>query len=460
MIKVIFGKAEYDRPKDYEAGFIRQSFLRLSMRFTVLIPRRLLRGASKEKIKMKKKTTVATKTVGEKSAAARVAETGLKIITFLVVLEPIWMVLPFAGFLYGSVLPIELLNRSMATSWLVHFVFPAHTFFPLGLILIAVGLLIFLVGMIQIYSAKLFKKGLVTSGIYKKFRHPQYVGFTIFGFGVLLTWGRFITFIAFFIMMWLYYFLAKSEERKCFELFGEEYKTYCQKTYFLFPGEKMLSTITAKIHLPHWPTWSKAAATLVIVIGISLGTGFLIQKMRAEFRNTIPVIEGSMELPGNGADKVELVMVKGPLLQAAPSDEIRDRMIEKFFEMLVSSTSIKQKINSLNLEKDHVLFAFLTPGSNWHSGDHRDYRSARVNAFIFIVQTPQTFTEDNFAEFQENMQVLKLVVVQEMGYQETEGGLEPVIGEIRVVGPPLGIESKYFKSRMDERIDFFLSGIS
>ena len=184
---------------------------------------------------MKKKTTIATKTAEEKSTAARVAETGLKIITFLVVLEPIWMVLPFAGFLYGSVLPIELLNRSMATSWLVHFVFPAHTFFPLGLILIAVGLLIFLVGMIQIYSAKLFKKGLVTSGIYKKFRHPQYTGLAVLCIGFLLTWGRFVAYILFFVMMFLYYFLAKREEHNCLKEFGKEYEDYIKKVPMWIP---------------------------------------------------------------------------------------------------------------------------------------------------------------------------------------------------------------------------------
>ncbi len=65
----------------------------------------------------------------------------IKIGTFLVILESVWMLLPFAGFLYGTILPIELLSRSPYTTRLVHFIFPTHTLFPLGLLLILIGLL-------------------------------------------------------------------------------------------------------------------------------------------------------------------------------------------------------------------------------------------------------------------------------------------------------------------------------
>jgi hypothetical protein len=64
------------------------------------------------------------------------------------------LLLPFAGFLYGSVMHIQLLSHNPSTAWLVHFVLPPHTLLPLGLILIAVGFSIFLVGAFRIYSAK------------------------------------------------------------------------------------------------------------------------------------------------------------------------------------------------------------------------------------------------------------------------------------------------------------------
>jgi protein-S-isoprenylcysteine O-methyltransferase Ste14 len=143
-----------------------------------------------------------------RSLLSRIADILLKIAAFFIILEPIWMLLPFAGFLYGSVMHIELLSSNPALSWLVYFVLPTHTLFPIGLILVVLGFLIFLVGAIQIYTAKLLKRGMVKNGIYRFFRHPQYVSLSVFCIGIILTWGRFITYIAFFIMLWLYYYLV------------------------------------------------------------------------------------------------------------------------------------------------------------------------------------------------------------------------------------------------------------
>src|SRR3989339_1061373 len=94
-----------------------------------------------------------------RSKLSRLADILLKIAAFFVILEPIWMLLPFAGFLYGSVMHIQMLSSNPKLSWLVYFVLPPHKLFPLGIILVAVGFLIFLIGASQIYYSKLFKKG-------------------------------------------------------------------------------------------------------------------------------------------------------------------------------------------------------------------------------------------------------------------------------------------------------------
>jgi hypothetical protein len=57
----------------------------------------------------------------------RAAQAGLKVLGLFVILEPVWMLLPFAGFLYGSVLQIETLGRHPSTAWLTHFVFPGES---------------------------------------------------------------------------------------------------------------------------------------------------------------------------------------------------------------------------------------------------------------------------------------------------------------------------------------------
>ena len=163
-----------------------------------------------------------------RSLPRRIGEWILRLLGIFVILEPIWMLLPFAGFLYGSVLRIEALSRNPETAWLTHFVFPVLTIGLGGPVLAVLGLLVFFVGAAQIYVAKLRRSGLVSSGLYRLVRHPQYVALTLFGLGILLTWGRAIAYIGFFLMMWLYAWLAKHEEARCGRLFGDAMRTILQ----------------------------------------------------------------------------------------------------------------------------------------------------------------------------------------------------------------------------------------
>ena len=96
-----------------------------------------------------------------------------KFLALFIILEPIWMLLPFAGFLYGSVLHIQSLNRNPCSAWLAHFVFPVLTLGLMGPILIVIGFILFLVGAGQIYWAKIRRSGLVNKGLYRFVRHPQ-----------------------------------------------------------------------------------------------------------------------------------------------------------------------------------------------------------------------------------------------------------------------------------------------
>ncbi len=407
---------------------------------------------------MKEKHTIGINN-GERTSHPKIVDVLLKIAAFFIILEPIWMLLPFAGFLYGSVMHIEFLGRNPYTSWLVHFVFPTHTFFPVGLILIVLGFAVFLVGAFQIYRAKFLKNGMVTNGIYKKFRHPQYLALTLFGIGILLTWGRFITFIAFFIMMWLYYFLSKSEERQCVELFGDAYKVYRKSTYFLFPGEESLFRLTRKIPTFNLPKWTVVTFSFFLVVATAVGSGFLIQEIRRASRNTIPVMEGSFPSSSEKKGSQKFLMVKGPALQAAPSKEKRDEAMQKIMGLMISSGKIRKAIDQFDLSDTRTLLVFPTPGSNWHSGVHGDYKTAKVNLFMVILQTPVPFTGSNFAEFSKNRQILKVIKAQDLSYERTKAGQDPVAGEVTIMGPAPGMVNQTFEDKMEERIDFFLSGL-
>lgn len=164
----------------------------------------------------------------------------------LIVFEFFYMASPFALYFYSVYKPeLELLNSFPALSWLTNFFLPhiaEETKSPLinmlsiiGGFFIAVGMISFIICASQVYYNKLFKKGVVTKGIYKFIRHPQYTGFVLSSFGMLLIWPRFLILITFITILFIYYILAKIEESECELKFGESYTAYKNRTYMFFP---------------------------------------------------------------------------------------------------------------------------------------------------------------------------------------------------------------------------------
>jgi len=247
-----------------------------------------------------------TQAAGKKTTVlGRIGEIVLKILGLFVILEPIWMLLPFAGFLYGSVLHIQTLNQNPHTAWLTHFVFPVLTGGWLGPILVVVGFGIFLVGAGQIYWAKFRRSGLVSRGLYRFVRHPQYIALTLFGGGILLTWGRAITFLAFFMMMFLYYYLAKSEERICIRLFGDDYLRYRERTSFIFPGDRHLRPLRERLPRLRIPAFVRVTVAFVAVMAVCFGLMWLIDAVKVAGA-TVPYMTATVPLgqaePSRGAD--------------------------------------------------------------------------------------------------------------------------------------------------------------
>ena len=73
-------------------------------------------------------------------------------------------------------------------------------------------------------------------GLYRKMRHPQYVGFVIIMFGFLLQWPTIPTIVMFPIMTYVYLRLAKAEEKDATEQFGQEYLDYAARTPAFIPS--------------------------------------------------------------------------------------------------------------------------------------------------------------------------------------------------------------------------------
>jgi protein-S-isoprenylcysteine O-methyltransferase Ste14 len=101
----------------------------------------------------------------------------------------------------------------------------------IGTWLSMIGLALIVLGWTQIHKAA----GLVSTGIYRFMRHPQYTGIFLFTLGWLLHWPTIITLILWPVLMAAYVWLAWREEREMAEKFGEAYQRYAARTPRFFP---------------------------------------------------------------------------------------------------------------------------------------------------------------------------------------------------------------------------------
>ena len=76
---------------------------------------------------------------------------------------------------------------------------------------------------------------LVTDGIYSYMRHPQYTGFLLMTFGLLVHWATLPLLIMWPLLVRQYIRLAKREEEEMIEKFGKEYEDYMERTPRFIP---------------------------------------------------------------------------------------------------------------------------------------------------------------------------------------------------------------------------------
>lgn len=75
----------------------------------------------------------------------------------------------------------------------------------------------------------------VKTGVYRYIRHPQYAGFMLLTFGMILEWATLPMLLMWPLVVWMYVRLAKREEEDMIEEFGEEYVRYMMKTKRFIP---------------------------------------------------------------------------------------------------------------------------------------------------------------------------------------------------------------------------------
>jgi len=108
---------------------------------------------------------------------------------------------------------------------------------PLSELMIFIGFLLIIFGWQKIYQAE---GQLVTTGVYAHVRHPQYLGFILLTFGMLIQWVTIPILLMWPILAILYYRLARKEEEDMEATFGSKYQEYKRKVPMFIPFSKSL----------------------------------------------------------------------------------------------------------------------------------------------------------------------------------------------------------------------------
>lgn len=98
--------------------------------------------------------------------------------------------------------------------------------------LMLAGLLVMGAGWSKIHKAK---GTLVADGVYSWVRHPQYAGLFLITAGMLVQWPTIITAATWPVLLFIYYRVARREEREAEARFGEAYRAYRARAPMFIP---------------------------------------------------------------------------------------------------------------------------------------------------------------------------------------------------------------------------------
>ena len=99
--------------------------------------------------------------------------------------------------------------------------------------LILIGIMVISSGWERVYASQ---GELVTNGIYRYMRHPQYTGIFIVTLGFMVQWPTLATLILWPFVIWMYVRLARREEQDVLEQHPETYREYMDRTPMFFPN--------------------------------------------------------------------------------------------------------------------------------------------------------------------------------------------------------------------------------
>ena len=76
---------------------------------------------------------------------------------------------------------------------------------------------------------------LITTGLYRRVRHPQYSALFLITVGMFIQWPTLVTAAMWPVLMFMYYRLSRREEKEMEERFGDKYISYSRRVPMFFP---------------------------------------------------------------------------------------------------------------------------------------------------------------------------------------------------------------------------------
>jgi methanethiol S-methyltransferase len=144
---------------------------------------------------------------------------------------PLTMYFFMGAFGYIKIFSIEFLLTQVMGQTAFYNVYHYYVF-PLSKFVIGFGILLVVFGWYQIYEAK---GKLVKTGLYKYTRNPQYIGFLLITGGLNIQWLTIITTALWPVLAFLYWRLAKIEEKESEAKYAEEFLEYKRTTPRFIP---------------------------------------------------------------------------------------------------------------------------------------------------------------------------------------------------------------------------------
>jgi protein-S-isoprenylcysteine O-methyltransferase Ste14 len=259
------------------------------------------------------------------AAGSRLAARSAILLAFIVAFEIVIMISPFALFFYAVFNPVLLaLDHVAATRWLTAFFLP-HMIVPpdaflaairvAGSVLFVLGLAAFLACAIQVYAGRLWRTSAAMTGMYAVVRHPQYASLGAAGIGLAIMWPRFLTLVLLAVMFFLYYLLAKDEERRMLARHGEGYRAYADRTGMFVP-RSLERLLPGRRSVGEQPGAGGLAVILALLLVVTVGAGFA---LRAYTVHHLPLasIDG-VDVIGISAEDVEAMRAILPAVLRAP----------------------------------------------------------------------------------------------------------------------------------------------